>query len=91
MQIYPPDYHKKFSPMNEFEKWAVVEVLNLNFIPNNMETYILQEGTYAVFDYKGSSSNTSIFQYIFSEWIPNSPLCALTASPWPPKKTHAHG
>ena len=73
MQIYPPNYYKQFSPMNEFEKWAVVEILNFDFIPNNMETYILQEGTYAVFDYKGSSSNPSIFQYIFSEWIPNSP------------------
>ncbi len=73
MQIYPPNYYKQFSPANEFEKWAVVEVLNFDFIPNNMETYILQEGTYAVFDYKGSSSNPSIFQYIFTEWIPNSP------------------
>ncbi|SEC79131.1 AraC family transcriptional regulator [Tenacibaculum sp. MAR_2009_124] len=73
MQVYPPNYYKQFNPSNEFEKWAIVEVLNFDLIPNNMETYIIQEGTYAVFDYKGSSSNPSIFQYIFSEWIPNSP------------------
>ena len=37
-----------------------------------MKSLILKGGLYAVFDYKGSSSNNSIFQYIFSEWLPNS-------------------
>ena len=37
-----------------------------------MEAFTLKEGLYAVFDYKGSSSDNSIFHYIFSEWLPSS-------------------
>jgi len=72
MQIYPPSYYEEFSPNNVFEKWATVEVENLNGIPNGMESYTLKEGLYAVFDYKGSSSDNSIFHYIFSKWLPSS-------------------
>ena len=72
MQVYPTDYYKNFSPANEFEKWAAVEVSNFNEVPEGMETFILDGGLYAVFDYKGSSADPSIFQYIFSVWIPNS-------------------
>jgi len=72
MQVYPPTYFKQFNPNNEFEKWAAVEVENLNGIPEGMQSFILQEGLYAVFDYKGSSADSSIFQYIFSEWLPTS-------------------
>jgi len=38
-----------------------------------METFTLSGGEYAVFDYKGSSDDSSIFfQYIFMTWLPNS-------------------
>ena len=37
-----------------------------------MEALILPSGLYAVFHYKGSSSDNSIYQYIFGTWIPNS-------------------
>ena len=37
-----------------------------------METYSLAGGLYAVFDYKGSSTDPSIFQHIFGTWLPNS-------------------
>jgi AraC family transcriptional regulator len=38
-----------------------------------METYILANGLYAVFQYKGLSSGSAAFyQYIYSDWIPNS-------------------
>lgn len=72
MQIYPPLYYKQFKPNNEFEKWAAVEVKDFETIPNGMKSFVLKEGHYAVFDYKGSSSNNSIFQYIFTEWLPKS-------------------
>ena len=72
MQIYPPNYYAQFTPTTLFEKWATVEVASFEAIPNGMQTFVLQEGLYAVFDYKGSSADPSIFQYIFSEWIPNS-------------------
>lgn len=56
----------------EFEKWAAVEVPDFNVIPGGMECLELPGGPYAVFHYKGSSADTSIFQYIFSVWLPNS-------------------
>ena len=72
MQIYHSTYFLDFSMDDEFEKWAVVEVDNLDAIPNEIESFILEGGLYAVFDYKGSSSDSSIFQYIFTKWLPNS-------------------
>jgi len=72
MQVYAASYHKQFNPNNEFEKWATVEVKDFENIPNGMKPFTLEKGLYAVFDYKGSSSDNSIFQYIFSEWLPHS-------------------
>ena len=72
MQIYPPMYYNQFSPNTEFEKWATVEVKDFENIPSGMKSFILEEGLYAVFDYKGSSADHSIFEYIFSKWLPNS-------------------
>jgi len=72
MQVYQQSYFTNFNPTNEFEKWAAVEVSNVEDVPSDMETFILAGGLYAVFDYKGSSNDTSIFQYIFGTWLPNS-------------------
>jgi len=72
MQIYPPSYYSPFHPSTEFAKWATVEVSNFDIIPDGMESIVLKEGLYAVFDYKGLSTDHSIYQYIFSEWLPNS-------------------
>lgn len=72
MQIYPSTYYEEFSSNNEFEKWATVEVKNFDNIPKGMECFTLKEGLYAVFEYKGSSSDNSIFNYIFSKWLPSS-------------------
>lgn len=73
MQIYPPSYFEKFSVENEFEKWAVVEVRDFDHISKKLETFTLKKGLYAVFKYKGSSSDNSIYQYIYGEWIQKSP------------------
>ena len=37
-----------------------------------METFSLTGGLYAVFDYKGSTNDLSIFQYILGVWLPSS-------------------
>lgn len=73
MQIYGISYFKELKPESEFEKWATVEVSDFENVPDNMETFLLREGLYAVFDYKGSSSDGSIYEYIFWQWLPNSP------------------
>ncbi len=72
MQVYKLTHFADFKPTNEFEKWAVVEVTDFESVPNDMETFTLTGGLYAVFDYKGSSTDSSIFQYIFGTWLPNS-------------------
>ncbi|WP_396638373.1 GyrI-like domain-containing protein [Maribacter sp. R77961] len=69
LQVYPPDYHLNFNPTAEFTKWALVEVKNLDHIPEGMQWFILKAGDYAVFDYKGTSGDPSIFEYIYGEWI----------------------
>ena len=72
MQVYKPKHFEDFKPTNEFEKWATVEVTNFESVPSEMETFLLAGGLYAVFDYKGSSNDPSIFQYIFGTWLPSS-------------------
>ncbi|WP_109681200.1 GyrI-like domain-containing protein [Xanthomarina spongicola] len=64
---------KDVTPQTRFEKWLGVEVSNINHIPEGMETFILEAGTYAVFSYKGSIEDfPKSRQYIFQEWLPNS-------------------
>ena len=72
MQVYKPNHFRDFKPTNEFEKWATAEVSNFESVPTDMETFLLAGGLYAVFDYKGSSKDPSIFQYIFGTWLPSS-------------------
>lgn len=72
MQVYKPTYFANFSPINEFEKWTTVEVTDFDSVPSDLETFTLAGGLYAVFDYKGSSTDSSVFQYIFGTWLPNS-------------------
>ena len=72
LQIYDSSYFDNFDPNRVFEKWALIEVSDFNNIPDKMGTFILTGGQYAVFKHKGLSNDNSIFQYIFSTWLPNS-------------------
>jgi AraC family transcriptional regulator len=72
LTVYKPTYFINFNPNNEFERWATVEVTTFDSVPPEMETYRLNGGLYAVFDYKGLNTDNSIFQNIFSTWLPNS-------------------
>ena len=72
MQVYSATHFSDFKPTNEFEKWATVEVANFENLLSEMEVFTLSGGLYAVFDYIGSSSDSSIFQYIYGSWLPNS-------------------
>ncbi|MCE9539636.1 MAG: GyrI-like domain-containing protein [Bacteroidetes bacterium] len=71
LQVYdgplrPEDLNQKF------EKWAIVEVSDFDNVPNEMETFTLHDGLYAVFNYKGLNTDDKIFIYIFDTWLPNS-------------------
>lgn len=72
LAIYKPNHFVDFHPANEFERWAAVEVASFDHVPAEMETFILQGGLYAVFDYKGLNTDNSIFQYILGTWLPAS-------------------
>jgi len=70
--LYQPDHFTDFKPTNEFERWATVEVSSFDNVPAEMETFVLQNGLYAVFDYTGLNTDHSIFQYILETWLPQS-------------------
>ncbi|MCO4293708.1 GyrI-like domain-containing protein [Solitalea sp. MAHUQ-68] len=74
MQVYNASYSfENFNPGAIFEKWAAVEVTDFNQVPDGMETFLLEEGLYAVFLHKGAASTgAKTFQYIFGVWLPQS-------------------
>ncbi len=72
MAVYEPFHFLDFQPTQAFEKWAAIEVSDFESVPNEMETFTLSAGLYAVFDYKGSGGDHDIFQYIFGVWLPDS-------------------
>jgi AraC family transcriptional regulator len=72
IQVYPPMYFVNFNPAAKFEKWASFEVTHFDTVPDDMETIALPGGLYAVFLYKGLNTDTTIFEYIFRTWLPNS-------------------
>lgn len=66
-------FFRNFNPTNEFEKWAAVKVGDFSVIPDEMDSLVIPEGYYAVFYYKGKPSEAqATYQYIYSNWIPNS-------------------
>ncbi len=73
LQIYSPNFFSNFNPTAEFEKWALIEVSDFDNVPNDMQTFTLPSGLYAVFNYIGTAENApEVFQYIFGTWLPNS-------------------
>lgn len=76
LQVYPESFDFSFANLEaKFDKWATVEVSLFDDVPNEMETYTITTGLYAVFNYKGLSSDPAIFKYIFGTWLPNSNYC----------------
>jgi AraC family transcriptional regulator len=71
MKVYDDSFDFT-QPTREFEKWATMEVTTFDEIPESMESFELVGGLYAVFFYKGLSTDTSIFRYIFGEWLVSS-------------------
>lgn len=72
LQIYPPRHFENFNPHAPFTKWALAEVSDFEDLPEDFEKFILKGGHYAVFRHRGFSSDTSIYQYIFGTWLPQS-------------------
>ena len=73
MQVYPARFFTDFHPTTPFEKWAAAEVTDFENVPGGMETFILPEGLYLVFNYRGKASDAApFFQNILGEWLPQS-------------------
>jgi AraC family transcriptional regulator len=73
VEVYRPHYFDAFDPGKVFDKWAAIEVVDFDTVPEGMETIILPGGTYAVFKHRGPASEGSkTFGYIFGSWLPNS-------------------
>ena len=71
IQINPDNFD--FQPNTPFVKWAAVAVTSFDFVPDEMETLEIQEGLYAIFNYKGDQSNVAaFFNSIYTEWLPSS-------------------
>ena len=71
IQITPDNFD--FHPNTPFVKWAAVAVPSFDFIPEGMETLEIEEGLYAVFNYKGAQSDAAaFFNTIYTEWLPSS-------------------
>lgn len=74
IQIYDElHYFKNFSPQTEFTKWAAIEVVSIENIPNGFDCFVIENGLYAVFLHKGPATEFKrTFQFIFGQWLPNS-------------------
>jgi AraC family transcriptional regulator len=73
MQLFSPSFFDDFNPTIPFEYWAAIAVTDFKRIPDDMESFTINSGLYAVFNYKGDASGApAAFEYIFAAWLPNS-------------------
>lgn len=74
IQVYDKDFKiESFNETVKFDKWAAVEVTNLEHIPEGMETHLLSGGKFAVFIHKGKAETFyKTAQYIYTVWLPDS-------------------
>lgn len=73
IEIYPANFFISFNPRVTFQKWAAVEIFDLQLIPPGMESITVPGGLYAVFVHKGPASDgPKTYRYIFTDWLPQS-------------------
>ena len=72
VKVYEAGYFAYFDPEKTFTKWAAMEVSETSAASEGIQHFQLPGGLYAVFDYKGSSADTTIYEYIFRTWRPTS-------------------
>jgi AraC family transcriptional regulator len=74
MEVYDTPFNfQQFDPQAFFDKWAAVEVTDLDQVPEGLETFIIPGGSYAVFTHYGpQKEGERTYRYIFGTWLPNS-------------------
>lgn len=70
VNVYPANYFETFNPDMPFVKHALVSAEYAGNTDLPWDIFELPGGLYAVFSHKGP--DTSIFQYIYSTWLPSS-------------------
>lgn len=71
LQLYPENFFESFNRAKSFEKWAAVEVIDADNLPDGLTPFYLEGGLYAVFHYKGSGEDApEIYRKILLEWVP---------------------
>jgi AraC family transcriptional regulator len=64
---------RTFTEETEFERWAAVEVSEIEGIPDGLEPLTIEGGKYAVFIHRGLLSDfQKTKSYIFDVWLPAS-------------------
>lgn len=59
-----------------FEKWACIEVVAHDIVPEKMESFILKGGLYAVFIYRGDGKDFGSFlMNIYNSLLPEAGYC----------------
>lgn len=67
------DFITHFSPTTRFEKWAAVEVTQVENIPEKMESLVIPGGLYAVFVHHGPAHTyPQTARNFFGSWLPDS-------------------
>ena len=73
VMVYDHSYFKNFNPSHPFIKWAALEVSQPETNDETMQSFVLDEGLYAVFQYQGLPNNFGMFMNaILTKWLPNS-------------------
>ena len=72
VRLFGRAYLNDFSPHTNFVKWAAVEVSQIVNIPAEMNIIHIPTGLYAIFKIVGMDANPTLFEYIFTEWLPAS-------------------
>ncbi|MDN3595718.1 GyrI-like domain-containing protein [Zunongwangia endophytica] len=66
-------FFSNFDPKQTFMKWAAIRKEDIEKIPSEFTTLEVPEGKYAIFTYKGSSTEApQSYQQIFQHWLPAS-------------------
>ncbi|EPR70267.1 putative transcription regulator, MerR family [Winogradskyella psychrotolerans RS-3] len=62
---------KNGEPKEEFEIWACAEVTDFKTMPQNLKSFTIPSGKYAVFLHKGTNARLT-YENIMSKWLENS-------------------
>jgi len=73
LQFYNKNFPKNFNNKTNFDKWAALEVGEIDELPEGMQRVEIEKGKYAIFTYKGKSQGIStLMEYIYGPWLQES-------------------